>query len=97
MPYFGDMLVFGGVLFPPQMEDIYCQESVEEGAQSLPSFLSPSQRLPGTSNSTLLMRVDTAEDGSEKRGNENVKRAPIPRAMFAHRFVGIGCYLHIHI
>jgi len=37
------------------------QETVEEGAQSLPSFMSPSERLPGTSTSTLLMRVDTAE------------------------------------
>ena len=82
MPFLGDMLVFGGVLFPPQMEDIYCQESVEEGAQSLPSFLSPSQRLPGTSNSTLLMRVDTAEDGSEKReASSNPKMVDIVRCL----------------
>ena len=68
-----------GFLIHQQFPPLHCgKESVEEGAQSLPSFITPSERLPGTSTSTLLMRVDTAEDGGNKY-DENVKEVPITR------------------
>ena len=96
-----------GFLIHQQFPPLHCgKESVEEGAQSLPSFITPSERLPGTSTSTLLMRVDTAEDGGFKKNDEKRERSSNHKvkrhsdlsycAMLTYIFVDIGCYLHVH-